>query len=617
MHMDRKLLGWARVGGWLLGAAALAGYGSGLLAIAQAWLLSSVVAGVFLGGQGLTEAMPGLLGLLIVFLARAGLAWANETSGAAGAVRIKNELRQRLLSRLYQQGPVLNGNQPTGELVTTVVQSVEALDGFYSQYLPQVILAVLVPLSVLVVVFPLDLLSGLVFLLTGPLIPVFMILIGRSAEAVTRKQYTVLGRMSAFFLDTLQGLATLKTLNQSEARIERIAEVSERYRQKTMEVLRLTFLSALALELSATISTAVVAVEVGLRLLYGQMEFQPAFFILILAPEFYLPLRLLGQRFHAGAAGAAGAKRIVAVLGGEEKSTIETQRTQRNEENFTTAPQGCSKPETRRVGDTVGARGEDKDGSSETSLCAPTAAEAPSLLVLENVTFRYPGRTEPALEHVSIELKRGELAALVGVSGAGKSTLAAMLLGFIQPQSGLIRLNGEVIGSLDTPEWRRLIAWVPQQPAIFQDTLAENIRLSKPDASLEEVRRAAQLAGLDGFILGLPQGYETKAGAGGARLSGGQAQRLALARAFLKDAPILILDEPTSRLDPQLEDEIAETTRRLCQGRMALVIAHRLASIRQAQRVIVIDSGRIVEQGAPAALQAQAGHFARLVERAQ
>src|SRR5512146_300246 len=239
MKLDRRMLGWARAAGWRLGGAALAGYGNGLLAIVQAWLLSGVVAGVFLGGLGLAQAAPGLAGLLAVFLARAGLAWAQETAGAAGAVRVKDSVRERLLEALCQRGPAYSHGQATGELAATVVQGVEALDGFYSQYLPQIALAILVPVSILVAVFPIDLLSGLVFLLTGPLIPMFMILLGRRAEAVTRKQYSALGRMSVFFLDTLQGLATLKQLNQSQARLGQIAAVSERYRQKTMEVLRL------------------------------------------------------------------------------------------------------------------------------------------------------------------------------------------------------------------------------------------------------------------------------------------------------------------------------------------------------------------------------------------
>ncbi len=314
MNFDRKILEWAGQAWRWLAVCVLSGFGNGLLAIAQAWLLSDLIAGVFLFGKDLTGSLPGLWGLLALFAGRAVLGWLQETSSAAAAVQVKNSVREKVLNHLYHLGPAVVNDQSSGDLISTSVQGVEALDAFTGQYLPQAVLAGLIPLSILAVVFPIDLLSGFIFLLTGPLIPLFMILIGKAAETVTRQQFTALGRMSAYFLDTLQGLTTLKQFNQSQNRVERIAAISESYREKTMQVLRLTFLSALALELAATLSTAVIAVEIGLRLLYGQMAFQPAFFILMLAPEFYLPLRLLGQRFHAGAAGAAGAKRISAVL---------------------------------------------------------------------------------------------------------------------------------------------------------------------------------------------------------------------------------------------------------------------------------------------------------------
>jgi len=566
MNLDRTLLQWARLAGRWLVAAALAGLGGGMLTIAQAWLLSQVIAGVFLGGQGLAEAAPALAGLLGVFLGRAGLSWAQEAAGAAAAAQIKNELRERLMAQLFRLGPAYVQGEQSGELTATAVQGVEALDAYYSQFLPQWVLAVGVPLSILGVVFPRDMLSGAVLMLTGPLIPLFMVLIGKSAQVVTRRQFTALGRMSAFFLDTLQGLATLKQFNQSQARVAQIAQVSERYRARTMEVLRLTFLSALALELAATLSTAVVAVEIGLRLLYGYIEFQPAFFVLLLAPEFYLPLRLLGQRFHAGAAGAAAGRRIQAVLALEQAVA-----------------------------------GGPPEGAG---VALP---EPPRVIMLEKVTFQYAGRSEPALDGIDLELRRGQLTALVGASGAGKSTLAYLLLGFLQAQSGSLRVDGVDWRELSLSAWRRQVAWVPQRPYLFQDTLAANIRLGRPEASLAEVQSAARLAGLDEFAGALPLGYDTHIGEQGARLSGGQAQRLALARAFLMDAPLILLDEPTAQLDPELEDQLGETTARLCRGRMAVVIAHRLASLRHADQIVVLERGRIVAQGAAAAMLAAPG----------
>ena len=576
MNFDRKLLEWAsQAWRWLAGAA-LSGFANGLLSILQAWLLSDLIAGVFLLGVDLQGSLPDLWRLLVVFGGRALLGWLQETSSAAAAVRVKNFVREKLLDHLVHLGPAVINEQATGEMISTSVQGVEALDAFISQYLPQAVLAGLIPITILVVVFPIDLLSGVIFLLTGPLIPLFMLLIGKAAEAVTGQQYTALGRMSAYFLDTIQGLTTLKQFNQSQTRVERIAAISESYREKTMQVLRLTFLSALALELAATLSTAVIAVEIGLRLLYGQLAFQPAFFILILAPEFYLPLRLLGQRFHAGAAGAAGAKRIAAILDLNPASQLQSMQT--------TPSQPSQKIER---------------------------------ITLEGLKYHYPARGEAALENLNLILNVGGITALVGESGTGKSTLVQLMLGFLHPQEGRILIDGVDLAALDLQAWRHQVAWVPQHPYLFQDSLAGNIRLGKVNASQDEIATAARAAGLEQFIQSLPQGYDTQIGELGTRLSSGQAQRLALARAFLKDAPLIILDEPSARLDPELEAELAETIARLSAGRVSLVIAHRLSSLRNARQIAVLRGGLITEQGTLEELQARQGAMVDLMRQAE
>lgn len=569
MSMDRSLLIWARQAWRWLAAAVLSGYANGLLTIAQAWLLSELIGGVFLLGKDLRASLNSFWGLLVIFVARAVLTWLQEMSNAASAVRVKTFVREKVLNHLYQLGPAAAQGQATGEIIATTVQGVEALDAFYSQYLPQVVLGALIPLSIIVFVLPIDLLSGIILLLTGPLIPFFMVLIGKAAESATRQQYTALGKMSAYFLDTLQGLATLKQFNQSQARVESIAAISESYREKTMQVLRLTFLSALALELAATLSTAVIAVEIGLRLLYGHMLFQPAFFVLILAPEFYLPLRLLGQRFHAGATGAAGARRIAAVLD--------------------------LKPVAH--------------GEISQSVGHPPG-EKISRIQITGVKFAYPERSETALENLDLVLRAGEITALVGESGTGKSTLVQLLLGFLRLQEGRILIDGRDLAALDPVVWRQRVAWVPQQPYLFHDTLAANIRLGRVNASEDEIASAARAAGLERFIQTLPEGYETQIGERGARLSSGQAQRLALARAFIKDAPVILLDEPAARLDPELESEITETIERLSAGRVSLVIAHRLSSLRIAQQIAVLQAGRITESGTLEELQARRGALA-------
>lgn len=572
MGLNRRLLRLLAQAKIPLVFTVLAGFLAGLAVVAQARLISVVIARVFLESQGLEDVLPLLLGLLAVLAARSGLVFLSEASSVSAAQRVKEQVREGLSRKLFALGPAYASNERSGELVHTITQGVEALDAYFSQYLPQLALAGMLPLAFLAAVFPIDPLSGLALLLTGPLIPLFMVLIGSAAQKQTARQWTALSRMSAYFLDTLQGLVTLKALGRSREQIDRIARVSEQYRETTMGVLRLTFLSALSLELLATIGTAVIAVEVGLRLLYGRLGFEAAFFVLLLAPEFYQPLRALGLRFHASMDGVSAAQRIYEVL---------------------------DAPEPMLHGG---------------SLPAPDPRSAP--IVFRDVSYTYPGRSEPALSHLSMTIHPGKITALVGQSGAGKSTILSLLLGFIRPDAGEILVGGVPLSGIDVQHWRAQIAWTSQQPYLFHGSIVDNLRLACPLADFDAMRSALAQAHLLEWIDAQPLGLETQIGEGGARLSGGQAQRLALARAFLRDAPLLLLDEPTAHLDVQQEQLLQESTRGLVQGRTALVIAHRLSTAAAADEIIVLEGGRVVERGTHAHLLEAvppSGAYARLI----
>ena len=428
-------------------------------------------------------------------------------------------------------------------------------------------LTALIPGAIFVVAVPLDWLSALVMAVTAPLIPLFMILIGRGAERMNRRQWASLTRMSARFLDVIQGLTTLKLFNASRREAETVSRLSENYRQATMKVLRVAFLSSLTLEFLSTISIAVIAVFIGFRLLWGEMDYQRGLFLLLLAPEFYLPLRTLGTQYHARMEALGAAEGIVALLG------------------KTPPPPAAGRA---------------------------YAPAGPVSLGFEDVAVRYPdGRT--GLNGLSFSVGAGETVALVGPSGAGKSTVANLLLRFVDPSSGRVTADGAPLTEWTVNDWRRAVAWVPQRPHLFAGSVADAIRLGLPDAPPDAVREAAIRAEADDFIRALPQGYDTPVGERGTLLSGGQVRRLALARAFLRDPALVILDEPTASLDRATERRIERAVARLAEGRTVLIIAHRLATVARADRIVVLDEGRVAETGPHADLLARGGLYARLV----
>lgn len=568
--MDKRLLREAKKVRLYLVLTVGLGLAVGMVIVLQAAALARVINQVFLRGRNLEDVWTLMMILLGLILLRAVLTWGGEVMSHRAAAQIKEALRRQLLQHLYGLGPLHVKGERTGELVNLMVEGVEALEDYFSRYLPQLALAVIIPLMILFFVFPIDLTSGLILLFTAPLIPFFMILIGKWADHLTKQQWESLSRMNAHFLDVLQGLATLKVFGRSKDQVRVIARISNQFRKTTLGVLRVAFLSALALELLATISTALVAVALGLRLVYGGISFEYAFFLLLLAPEFYLPLRLLGSQFHAGMAGMTAANRIYEVL--EKPLPAATERQQ------------------------------------------PLPAEtSPLTISFQGVGFTYTDATNPVLHGINFELSPGERVALVGPSGAGKSTIANLLLRFAAPDEGMIKVNGMPLQQMPADWWRSKVSYVPQTPYLFYGTVADNILLGRPHASMDKVREAAERAGAHEFIMKFPQGYHTPVGEFGVRLSGGQAQRLAVVRAFLKDAPVLVLDEATAGLDPASEESIQEALDRLMQGRAVLVIAHRLSTVYRADRILVLSEGQLVEQGRHQELMNKKGLYFQLV----
>ncbi|GGS49059.1 hypothetical protein GCM10010156_04650 [Planobispora rosea] len=533
-----------------LAAAVLAG----LLVLVQAELLAGVLSGRF--------AAAALLPLALVVAARGVLVLLQGVAAGRTTTAVKSVLRHRLLSRLRDLGPARLTSHRSGELVTLTGRGLDALDPYLNGYLPSVAVAGVVPVAVLVRLFTADLASAVIVLVTLPLIPIFGALVGMHTKAVTERQWRALSRLGGHFLDVVRGLPTLRAFGRARYQAEVIRRVADEHRAATMRTLRVAFLSSLVLELAASLSLALVAVPIGLRLLGGTLDLTAALLVLLLAPEAYLPLRTMGNRFHAAMEGVAAADQAFAVLDGESGTG----------------------------GDGVRATAREAGGA------APRERRGAPEIRLENVTVRYPGREEAALEDVSLVIAPGERVALVGESGAGKSTLLHLLLGFVTPESGRVLVDGVELAELAAGDaWRRRLAFVPQRPHLFAVSVADNIRLGSPAATAEEVRAAARAAHADGFVAELPEGYDTVLGERGADLSAGQRQRVALARAFCRPgADVLLLDEPTARLDGRSEAAIVAATRELAEDRTAVIVAHRPAMIDLAGRVVRIADGRVV-----------------------
>ena len=581
-HSSKPALRWllrrartARL--WIVLSVSL-GFGSGVLLIAQAALIADLLQAVFIDARPRSELTGTFVLFVMVVTGRALMAWAREMAGFQAGARVRTDVRRDLLAHMTAAGPALTRQQQTGALASTVVEQVEALHNFFAHYLPQLGLAVLIPVSIVAVVFPVSWTAGAILAGTAPLIPLFMVLIGMGAESISQRQFQALSRMSGHFLDVLQGLPTLKRFRRSKAEAERVAKVSHDYRLRTMSVLRVAFLSSAVLEFFSSVSIALVAVYLGTHFLgyidfgsYGSpLTLGAGLFILVLAPDFYLPLRELGTHYNARAEAAGAAEAITRILD-------------------TPLPAQASAVPSARIA-------------------------KPIEIVFDDVGFAYASRPPYLFQNVSFTVRSGEKVTLAGASGVGKSTLLNLLMGFEQPSQGAIAINGTPLSRISHQDWRNQLAWVGQQPILFYGSLRDNIRLGRPEAGVPAIRAAARAAKVLEFADRMPQGLDTPVGEKGHRLSRGQAQRVALARAFLADAPLLLLDEPTAGLDAANERLVVEAIDRLSHGRTVIMVTHRMANVRDNDRILTLAGGGIAEDGCYRDLMAARGPLFNLLQ---
>ena len=537
---------------------------NGILMIVQMAILAGIINEIIFLNKTLTEITPLLFGLVAIIITRTVFGYISERYSRHAAMLIKVSIRQQLLQHLFAMGPAKTQTIGSAKIAQLLHQGVDSLEDYFSGYLPVVAYCSVIPSAVLFAVFPMDWLSGLVLMLTAPMVPMFMIIIGHKAHDLNQKHWTKLLRMSSHFLDIIQGLTQLKIFNASRQEMAAVKTISEDYGNQTMGILKIAFLSSFMLEFLASIAIALVAVILGFRLYYGDVDYLLALWVLLLAPEFYLPFRQLGTQYHAKMAGVTAAQDMLQIL---------------------TTPI--------------------KENQTETQF------KAPFDITLTDVNFTYTGRKN-TLKNINLTLSNHGLYAVIGESGAGKSTLIDTILGFNTPDSGSMTINGTKHTSAERDAWLNHCGWIAQQGHIFYGSLGFNIALTE-DYDNAKIQQVLTSVGLADFVAQLKDGLNTHVGEGGVGISGGQSQRLALARAFYHQPDVLILDEPSSHLDKDTEQIVSDSIAEYAKQHLVIVIAHRLHTVVDAKQIIVLEQGQIIEQGTHTELLALNGSYANTV----
>lgn len=538
--VDPRLFRYARSSVSHLAITVLLGTVTAVLVVAQAGLLATGVAHV-IDRRGTRGLAPVLVALGLVVLGRAATAWAQEVAAHRASAAVKSQLRRQLTAQAVQVAadPTQSGRR--AEIAALAGGGLDALDGYFAKYLPQLVLAVVVPAVVLLQLFRTDLTATLTVAFTLPLIPVFMVLVGKATEAANARRWDALARLSHHFLDVVEGMPTLRAFGRGRAQEDLVRASTDQYRTTTMATLRIAFLSSLILETLATLSVALVAVGVGLRLVDGELDLRTGLLVILLAPEAYLPLRQVGAHYHASAAGLAAADAAFTLL---------------------------EQPVALQAG-------------------VDALPDGPLEVHLAGVSVRHAGRARPAPDRADVTLRSGEVICLSGASGTGKTTLLAVLLGLRAPDDGEVVVTAGAsahrLGELQLDDWRRALAWVDQTPYLFQGTLADNLRIAAPSASDQVLRAALGRAGLT-MPLDRPVGEH------GDELSAGERRRVGLARALVRGARLLVLDEPTAGLDAATEDDVLQAVRSEAErGAAVLLVSHRPAALAMADRVVTLS----------------------------